>query len=133
MICDDCGNGAVLTLQVLAHARGGDALRQDDRLSCVVFVSQWTSGERLWCGVDTHPALDVPRDDDLCRRDAELLRDLLYLGYRQAFLDLVVAPEGRVRLQEQTIVFGPLRVRCKPYVAHAEGRARLPAAAPAGG
>lgn len=60
-----------------------------------------------------YTALDVPRDDGLRGRDAELLRDSLDLRNVQGLLHLVVATEGRVGLENQIVLLRPLRAACR--------------------
>jgi hypothetical protein len=94
-----------LTLEVLPDTGRSDALGQDNRLRAEILG--WSTVAKM--KADTYPSLDVPRDDDLRGRDAELFGDCLHLWDVQGFFHLVVAAEGRVCLQEQAVFLRPLR------------------------
>lgn len=74
---------------------------------------------------ETYPALDVPGDDGLRGRDAELLRDGLHLGDVQCLLDLVVAAEGRVCFEEEAVLLRPLRAAMSTCYGVGKGRRTL--------
>lgn len=62
-------------------------------------------GRRNWA---TDPSLDMPRDDHLRRGDPKLIGDFLHLWNLQRLLDLVIASQGRVRLDQEIVLLRPL-------------------------
>ena len=56
----------------------------------------------------THPSLNMPRNDCLRGCDSECVGDLHNFGDLQRFLDLVIASQRRIRLDEKIIFFCPL-------------------------
>jgi hypothetical protein len=57
----------------------------------------------------THTTLDVPRYYDLCGRHPQLGSDLFDFGDGERVPDFAGAAEGGVRLEEQVMLFRPLR------------------------